>query len=215
MRDPDGIVSLDPKNAEHLEAAAVLHANLLPDSPIPNLGPEFMKKFYYRELVRSGLIRCDLYRHGGRYVALSSYTEYPYTFMALGAKKYFFYLVCLLAGACLVSPSRLTVLARVAWQARRRRLADRCGATGEYLSLAVLPEAAGIKDPKTNLRIPQAMLERVISHFRSKRFREILLMIKKSNKKSLFFYQSCGAVPKDSRFVPGDCCLKALPLGSG
>ena len=207
-----GIIPLDPKNKEHLNAAARLHAALLPDSPIPRLGNFFMKKFYYNKLVGGGLIHCELYRRDEDYVALSAYTEYPYTFMAIGKKRYLFHLISVLAVSLLSAPARIRIVWDVLRQgALRDRLRDD-GISGEYLSLAVAPESAGFRDPVTGLRISNLMFERVIDHFKGKHFKEILLMIKKTNKKSQLFYHTYNAAPKEGRFVPEDCYLKAVPI---
>lgn len=213
MSDINGIIPLNPNNEEHLEAAARLHAILLPDSPIPKLGKFFMKKFYYKKLVKAELIYCDLYYQSGVAVAFSSYTGYPYTFMGKGRDLYFFYLAGVLLVSLLASPLRIWVIWNVMRQARLRGLQSDCGTSGEYLSLGVMPECLSFKDPDTGLRIPNLMFERVIDYFKGRRFREILLMIKKSNKKSQMFYHVYGAVMKDGCFVPKDCYLKTIPTG--
>lgn len=210
MSEVEGIIALDPANSEHLAAAASLHLRLLPDSPVPKLGGLFMKKFYYNRLVRDGLVRCDLYQHDGKVVALSSYTEYPYTFMARGKKKNLLYLILLLIFVFITSPKRVRVAWTVARQARLRGRFEDNGFSGEYLSLAVLPEAVSFKDPQTGLRVPNALFERVIAYFKAKNFKEILLMIKKSNTQSQLFYQSYGAKTKENIFVPEDCILKTV-----
>ena len=51
-----GLVGGDPVNATHVEAIARLHARLLGHSPIPQLGPLFMRRFYYSRLVEDGVI---------------------------------------------------------------------------------------------------------------------------------------------------------------
>jgi len=50
VMEADKIVTLDVKNQKHVQAAARLHQELLSDSPIPQLGEQFMTKFYYTNL---------------------------------------------------------------------------------------------------------------------------------------------------------------------
>lgn len=207
-----GIVAYDPGNPEHVDAIARLHAELLPDSPIPRLGNIFMKKFYYKKLVEAGIIRCELFKSGGRYAAFSVWTEFPYTFMEKG-KKRFFASLCSIVFLCLLqNPLRVKVVLEVMRQVSGRKAIEDDGVSGEYLSLGILPEAAQERDERTGLRIPEMMFESVIRYFKAHGFKEILLMIRKTNKKSQMFYHSFGAVMKPADFVPPDCYLMTVKV---
>ena len=202
------IFPLDTRSNEQLAAISALHAELLPDSPIPRLGPSFVEGFYYRKLVESGLIHVELARFGGRYVAFSVWTKYPFTFMKEGIRRHWLSLCAALLLSLLQNPSRFTIMLDVYRQSKARALTPRPGA-GEYLSLGVLTEAAALRSAE-GLRLPQAMFERVIAFFKAEKFEEILLMIRKTNSKSLFFYRSYGAEKVETDFVASDCVLMAV-----
>src|SRR3989338_4160156 len=102
----DGIRPLDPRSVADVESAARLHSLLLPRSPLSQLGPEFMRHFYYRTLIEDGLVRCDLYNYRGVAVGFIAYTKYPSDFMARGLRRHCFYLAALMAGLRLRGTTR-------------------------------------------------------------------------------------------------------------
>lgn len=206
------LVPLDYRNKEHVRAAAGLHEQLLGDSPIPGLGRCFMEKFYYSTLVEDGLIHCDLYRHDGRYVAFSVYTKYPFSFIEQGKRRHFLYLCALMLAALISRPSRIrTILKMRNVNSQRTREKDD-GKIGEYLSIGVLEEALHVKDEKTGLRIPNVLFERVIEFYKANHFEEILLTVKKDNRRSLLFWHSYGAKLKECDYLASHSCLMALKL---
>ena len=209
-----GIVPLDPRRQDHLEAAAFLHEKLLGDSLVAQLGRLFMKKFYYCKLVESGLVRCDLFRCDGGYVALSAYTKYPYTFMARGQRRFFLFLAGTVSLGVIAKPSRVSAILKVMSQNRKRSDRTDDGKTGEYLSLGVLPAYLDWKDEKTGSRISDLLYERAMDYFKENHCREVLLVIQKSNKLAVRFHQNRGAVLKDGDYVPPACCLMSVALHS-
>lgn len=205
------ILALDPANPDHVAAAADLYARLLPDSPIPQFGREFMTRFYFSDLVRDGIIQSDLFACDGRFVAVSVYTRYPFSFMKRGFTKHFAKVAWILGKAVLTKPARATAL----WKAVRHggmRSGERdTPEVGEYLSLGVLPEYASARDA-SGLRVPQAMFERVMETLGPAGVREILLMIRKDNLKSMRFYQSYDAAPRAAGFLLKEHVLWSVKL---
>jgi ribosomal protein S18 acetylase RimI-like enzyme len=131
--------------------------------------------------------------------------------MKKGKARYFFFILRTLLVCVLQNPLRIGVILGVMKQAGGRGGQDETG-LGEYLSLGVLPEYAQARDEKTGLRIPNLLFERVIEYFGRHGFKEILLMIRKTNKKSQMFYHSYGAAMKSVDFVPADCYLMAVKV---
>ena len=199
------IVALDPGNKEHRLAAAELHGSLLPESPIAGLGRRFMKNFYYDKLVRDGLIICDLYFHEGRYVALSSYTRDPFTFMARGKKKHFLFLFLTVAAGLLIKPSRLGTLLKTMRLGKQRECSCSCkaenGQVAELLSFAVKPEYSSHRDAATGKKVPNLLCDRVIDFFRKEGYAKIQFIVKKDNKPSLLFFNSYKAQVREADFV--------------
>lgn len=206
------IVDLDWKNAIHRRAAANLHAELLPDSFVALMGRLFMEHFYYRDLVREGLIRCDLFFSGGQAVGLSAYTPYPYDFMDRGKRKFFLKLALLTILSLVRKPARLGTVLSVSRLSKKRGLAPRDKKAGEYLSLAVLAFHAGDAEEGTGLRASQALFAKAADFLRSQGCRRMFLVIKKTNFFSVRFHRGCGAVPVEGDFIPEDCLLMAAPL---
>ncbi|GEM_PF-3065817 len=207
------IVGMDWKNSLHRRAAANLHAELLPDSFVARMGRVFMEVFYYRDLVREGLIRCDLFLVGDRAVGLSVYTLYPYDFMDRGKRKFFLKLAGLTLLSLVSQPTRLGAVLSVSRLSKKRDLAPRDQEAGEYLSLAVRASHAGDAEERTGLRVSQALFTKAADFLRSQGRRRMFLVIKKTNFFAMRFHRERGAIPVEGDFVPKDCSLMAVTLG--
>ena len=208
------ILPLDPADPSQVRAAACLHETLLPESPVPGLGRFFMTKFYYRELVRAGLIRCDLFKSGDRYVALSVYTKDPFTFMEAGKRRFFFWLIFVLGVSVAAKPVRIGILWKMARRSQKRDAAQD-QSVGEYLSLGVLPDYANACDAGSGLRAAHALLAKVMDYFRREGRREIYLVIEKQNRLAFRFYENYRPVPKTADFVPEHCVHMSHPVTVG
>ena len=82
------IERLDPRSESDATQIADLHSRYLGDSPIVQFGPAFLRRFFYRSLVRDGLVGASLYRHEGRVVGFISYTTEPLGFMKKGILRH-------------------------------------------------------------------------------------------------------------------------------
>ena len=207
----EGVQPLDPRQPAQVRAIAAIHAELLPDSPLSELGTGFMERFYYSSLVRDGLVQCEMYWHGGRPVAFSSWTERPYTFMREGLKKHFVPLCLITAAALAAKPSRLATIRKLQQTAPQRSEPPRPG-IGEMLSFGVRADSASLRDPASGRKVTHLLVDRVIEHFKARGFTELQMMIRKDNRPSLLFFNSSGGVIGEAPFVPPTSYFVVVPL---
>lgn len=208
---PSGVQRLDPAQPGQVRAIAAMHAEMLPDSPLSELGAGFMERFYYSSLVRDGLVQCEIYWHEGRAVAFSSWTERPFTFMREGLKKHFARLCVLTAATLAAKPSRIGTLRKLQQTAPQRSAPPRPG-IGEMLSFAVRADSASLRDPDSGKKVTHLLVDRVIDYFRSRGFTELQMMIRKDNLPSLLFFNSYGGVIGEAPFVPPTSYYVVVPL---
>lgn len=206
------IVELDWTDKEEVRAVSTLHKRLLGDSPIPQLGGLFMAGFYYRDLAKDGLLKCDLYKSNGDYVAFAVYTEYPLTFMAEGRRRHFFRLCAIIFLSVIMNPVRLMTIIKVLKMSRRRGLEERKDGIGEMLSFGVLEPYRDMKDETTKLRIANTLFERTMSYFKGKGFKKMCGEIRKNNVPALLLWKSYGAVPEGSSCSREGCSVFSVPL---
>ena len=206
------IVSLDPDKAEDRHDAARLHKSLLGDSPIAHLGNAFMENFYYNKLIRDGLVRCDLYRHEGRTVALSAYTRRPFTFLSEGRRAHFAFLSLVLAGGVVSRPSRLGVIFETLGLERRRGAASEDPQAGELLSFGVEPAFSSYRDEATGKKVPNLLMDRALGYFKNEGFKSVQMIIRKDNLPSLLFFNSYGASVQSADYVGPQCYLLKVAL---
>ena len=205
------IVALNPSDVTHRRAAAELHGRLLPESPIAALGQGFMQDFYYRLLVRDGLIACDLYRLDGKYVGFASYTKYPFTFMKRGYRKHFWPLALCLGQSVLARPARIGVLIQIPGVAAKRASAE-THKTGEFLSFGVEAGYGTCRDAATGKKIPNLLFENLMGYFRGKDFDRLQFIVRKENRPSLLFFNAYGAQIETSSYVSPDAFLMSVKL---
>jgi len=194
----DGIRPLDPRNPRDLEAVTRMHAALIPQSPVCQLGPEFMQKFYYRKLVEDKLIQCDLYEHEGTPAGFIAYTEIPSRFMSEGLRHHWLYLTGVLAFSICRNPQRIAAVLKALTIMGSRTRKTRTSGEGEMLSLGVLPE---FRTPqfirRTGKRIPSALFEHARTYFRNKGVVNIYLLVEAENTPAMMLYRAMGG-----RFEP-------------
>lgn len=171
------VISADGTNQAHTKALADLHTRYLPDSPLSELGKFFLQFFYYRRLLSSGVIQCDLVFSKGQYVSFSSYTDRPWTFMEEGIRRFRLRLYIVLFISIVMKPSRIKTIIKC-----MKRNNDRTGDdfVGESLSFG----------GSVNVR---ELFERTINHFKGIGYQRIRMVIRKDNFSSILFFQSFGA----------------------
>jgi ribosomal protein S18 acetylase RimI-like enzyme len=188
MRSPN-VIKLDYKNKEHRNAAADLHAKLLPESLVPGLGRHFMTGFYYNRLIKDDLVRCDLYKCKDQFVGWILYTKHPFTFMDEGKRRNFFFLGLILMWSLLTKPSRIKVFLELNRfvAIRSPEKIGRAGA-GEFLSFGVLEDFRDVRDESTGLKISKLLFERVLDEMKDEEYNKMLLFVGRKNKAALRFY---------------------------
>lgn len=213
------IVRLDPGDATQLRAVAGLHATLLPSSPIPRLGTHFMTRFYYRSLVKDGLVGCFLYQVGERYVGFLAFTEHPRTFMSEGRRRHPLRLALVLALAMLTKPGRVRVLWQTVAIGRRegRRASQAPAGVGEVLSFGVLD---GFRGGAPGLRISNHLFDATIRHLEARGCRRLEWNVEKTNLRGQQFYRSYGGRMEESavageRELRGWIDIGGLPTAQG
>lgn len=171
-----------------------------------------MTEFYYSKLIRDGLIHCDVFMHEGRVAGFCAYTDFPFSFMAEGIRRHRLSLTAILSVSIAADPSRLAVLFGARTLSHKRKLRKDSREKGECLSLGVVPEFANIRDPQSGIRISHALFRKALDHFIQARFKEILLVIEKSNRHAFAFYEGYGALPQESDYVADHCRLMSVAL---
>jgi ribosomal protein S18 acetylase RimI-like enzyme len=200
------IESLESRNAADVEAVAGLHRAYLGDSPIVRLGPRFLRRFYYSQLVEDGLVRCRICRADESIVGFAAYTLRPFDFMGIGLRKH----LLSLGGLMLVSlASRPAMIRDVLFVLR---LMDQIGEdsreaavsrVGELLSLVVAPEFQDCVFPGGASRLPVRLVEATIADFRQAGFRRVRFTVQPSNRAANILYSAMG------------CSLERIERGGG
>ena len=207
------VVDLDPANVEHVAAAARLHAELLPQSPIPQVGSRFMTRFYYPDLVRHRLIGCVLLRDESGYGGFVAYTRHPYTFMGEGLRRSPLRIGALLALRVLERPGVLRTLWKVQAQGRKRGAQPTDAGMSEILSIGVLPSHRGLRDDATGLRASQYLFEKAAAAMLAEGATTLQIFVEKENERGLRFYRSFGVrIEETPACPPGQlACTLDLP----
>ena len=189
----DGIAPLDPRSTDDIEAAVRLHTLLLPRSPVVQLGPEFMRHFYYRTLIEDGLLCCDLYYWQGDAAGFIAYTKHASSFLASGLRRHWVFLAALMVWVTLRHPARLMVMLRVLGMMRGRRGRTGSISEGESLSFGVLPEYRSREFVgRTGRRISMELFEGVREYFRRERISSFRFLTEADNREALLFYHAMG-----------------------
>lgn len=203
------LVRLDPRQPRQVQAAARLHAALLPDSPIAELGPIFMERFYYSTLVEHGLVACDLYEVAGEFVGFVAFTRRPLTFMQEGQRRFPLRLAAVLIGAMLTNPARVLTILKVAFQ-YKRGAAPPAGEEGEVLSFGVLREHRAAVDESTGLRASHLLFQSALNYFHVNGVPRMRVSVRKDNERGMKFYLAYSKDVEDNRFDPGDQCFISM-----
>jgi hypothetical protein len=189
------VVPLDPENTLDVNGVADLHVKHLGDSPIVQLGPRFLRKFFYTTLVRDGLIGCTLCRLDGRVVGFISYTRYPLEFMARGVRRHFFALSWLMLVSVLRRPSLIhDIYVALGFMRERQSDAQRGDAEdlGEVISIASEQDARKYVPPGGTSRLTVRLFEEMLAYFRRTGVRRIHLLVQPDNSASNLFCAAMG-----------------------
>lgn len=176
---------------------ADLHSEYLADSPIVQFGPAFLRRFFYRTLVRDGLIGVSFYRHEGRVVGFISYTTEPLGFMMKGIRRHPLSLGWALFSGVVQRPATAKDITRILRVMRERMSEEETGdkeGMGEVISLVVDTEYRGHVPPDGEARLAVRLFEDGIAFFREKEIARVHLLVQPANLESNLFCSSMGAV---------------------
>jgi hypothetical protein len=186
--------SLDPRNDADVAAVAGLHTQYLETSLVVRLGDRFLRRFYYRVLVKDDLIHCTICRVDNRIVGFHVCTKYPNDVIARGVRKHFVRLAWLM----LVSVVQRPRLLREIWQAFLAMRSSRedephdPGTVGEGMSLVTEKEYRDYVVPETGRRVPEQLFECMKQYFSDAGYSRIVMYIEPSNIASNRFHIAMG-----------------------
>ena len=181
-----GIETLNPRNLADVNAVADLHLKFLSDSPVVQLGEDFLRRFFYVKLIEDGSVVVTICRHEGRVVGFISYTHDPLGFMGKGARRHFVYLAWLMGTGVLKRPALLRGLMFTLRMMRERGSEGRTPqpGLGEVISLVTMPEfQKHIPDGGKN-RLTVRLFEEMLNFFRAQRYDRVYLKVLPHNKAS-------------------------------
>ena len=107
------LAPFDERSADHSRELAQLHAALLAHSPVALLGPDFLRRFYYRDLPRMGLIFGQVAYVNGQPAGFIVATHDSWGFMRTAVRKHFLRVAFVMTWSVLRDPRRLGAI----WEA--------------------------------------------------------------------------------------------------
>ena len=201
------ITNLDHNNIEHRKAAANLHIKLLEDSYLSMLGYDFLVNYYYKLLIKSEIINCILCISDKKYVGFAVYTKFPFSFMSIGFKRYFYLFSKYFVRKILTKPSIIILLIKIIKESITRVFLNKkklISSESEFLSLGVLTEhyreivrmKKNYKNEKNTSNILSAsglLVTNVINNCKRSGLKNMRLVCKRNNAKVIRLHKSYGA----------------------
>jgi ribosomal protein S18 acetylase RimI-like enzyme len=180
---------------------ALLHKELLPESPISKLGIGFMEKFYYSVLPQEGLIFGAVAYVDDKPAAFISATSDAEGFMARGARLAIPTLIYAIVWSAVRQPR--SVMAGV-WEALRLMRQRGSGeAIGEILSFGVRTEFRDREfRRRTGLSIVKDLLASVTERFQQDNLSRARVVIDRDNRVAQALYGALGGY-RSRDAVPG------------
>jgi ribosomal protein S18 acetylase RimI-like enzyme len=188
-----GVKFLNPTNSRQVQEVSQLHARLLPESPVVQLGLTFLESFYYKTLVADRLVWCELSYHDGVAAGFIAYTDRPKDFMSRGLRHHWPWLAMVLAGSVARNPARGRTIFQVLAMMRGRKQELPGGTGGEILSFGVLPAFRGMEFiRRTGRRISMELFDSASEFFRRRNIQTVRMLVAASNREALLFYHGLG-----------------------
>lgn len=189
------IERLDPSNEADARAVAELHSRYLGDSPIVQFGPTFLHRFFYRTLVRDGLVGVSLYRHEGKVIGFISYTWEPHGFMVKGVRRHPLGVAWALLLGILKRPATAVDIAKILRVMRERGQEQEAGdlaKTGEIITLVVEKEHRAHIPADGESRLAVRLFEDAREVLEQAGLEHIHLLVRPDNLESNIFCSSIG-----------------------
>lgn len=175
---------------------ALLHAALLGHSPVALLGPDFMRKFYYRTLPRMSLICGHVAYVDDQPAGFMVATQDSSGFMRQALRKRFLQIAGVMAWSLLRSPERLGAVWEGVQIMRGLPAAQPAQPAGEVLSFGVLPQYRAREFMvRTRLRISQELLKATLAQLTARGVMQARVIVDADNLEARLFYLGNGWQP--------------------
>lgn len=183
----------DKDSPADVESLALLHAALLPHSPVALLGERFMKEFYYGELPGLGMISGVVAYIDQKPAGFIVATQDPAGFMMQGVREKFFKLLFLMIKLVILEPRRIFSI----WEALQimRNLPESAkdSGVGELLSFGVLPEYVKRKIQKAiGHNMSGVLVEKAVDLLAQQKCNEVRAVVDEDNVAAKMFYHGMG-----------------------
>jgi ribosomal protein S18 acetylase RimI-like enzyme len=175
---------------------ARLHGELLAHSPVALLGPEFMSRFYYRQLPRLGLIFGQIAYVNEQPAGFIVATDDSSGFMQRAVRSRFFSIAATLTASILRDPKRIGAIWEAVQIMRGLPAAQAGNAVGELLSFGVLP-AFRTREfmVRSRLRISQDLLSAAVEQMKRLGVASARVIVDADNLEARLFYLGNGWQP--------------------
>jgi len=207
------ITHLDYNNIEHRKAAANLHTKLLEDSYLSMLGYDFLVDYYYKLLIKNGIINCLLCVSNNKYIGFAGFTKFPFSFMTIGLKKYFFQFSIFFIKKIFIKPKIIILLIKIVKESISRKFSKKStNSESELLSIGVLTDHyralarkkkfdSNEKDLSAGSPTSHLLIDKVINKCKNNGIKDMRVIIKNKNIKSLNFFKSFGGKIVNDKFT--------------
>jgi hypothetical protein len=196
------ITQLDYNNIEHRKEAAYLHIKLLENSYLSMFGYDFLVDYYYKLLIKDGIINCLLCVSNNKYIGFAGFTKYPFSFMTIGFKKYFFKFSFFFIKKIFIKPKIIILLIKIVKEGISRKFSKKSSnSSSEFLSLGVLSEHSHENDIITGLPASRLLISNVIKNCKKEGIKDMRMVIKSKNIKSLSVFKSFDGKIVNDKFT--------------
>jgi len=191
-----GIDFLDPDNAADVDLVAGLYEQFLPTSPVVQLGPRFLREFFFSRMARDGLLGCLVCKVDGRVIAFLSWTSRPADFIGLGIKRHFLALSWIMLKSIAARPAFLRELLATMRMVSRRAgdngSADHAAGVIEAISLVVPPEFQKHVPPGGKGRLTTRLVQTLADVARGQGVERVIYVVQPGNAASAIFFSGMG-----------------------
>ncbi len=171
----------------------LLHAELLPGSPITKLGPQFMERFYYTELPRAGYIFGAIAYVDDSPAGFAVTTYDSNGFMKAALRQLWWRLAWEIGTTILLAPRSISSIWEAVAIIRSRTAVESDQLEGEILSMGVLPAYLNSQFiRKTGLHIANDLFQEVIKQLQTKDLSLIRSIVDADNLPAQLFYHGLG-----------------------
>ena len=190
------IEPFDAASGDRSAHLAMLHAELLAHSPVALLGPDFMRRFYYRTLPKMGLIFGAVAYVDDEPAGFIVATQNSSGFMQEALRSRFVEIAAVLGWSVVRQPSRIGAIWEALQIMRGLPAPDPSQPAGELLSFGVLPRYRA-RDfiLRTRLRISQDLLKAVVRQLSDRGVGAVRVIVDADNVEARMFYLGNGWRP--------------------